>query len=59
MNNMVNKKPRRKLKKSIGKPKKYKCVSCGMLFFDVRKKGEKNLTCPFCESELYHTLITK
>ena len=44
------------------KSKKYKCESCGMIFFKHSNKlfkiDEKGLTCPYCESELWVPLVT-
>ena len=43
------------------KTKKYKCESCGIVFFkhssNLLKLEEKGLTCPYCESELWKPLI--
>jgi DNA-directed RNA polymerase subunit RPC12/RpoP len=45
------------------KLRKYKCESCGMVFFThsskLLKQEEKGLTCPYCESELWNPLIIK
>jgi len=45
--------------KHLKTPKKFKCISCGMIFFIRRKKIKKEIKCPYCESELYHTLLSE
>jgi DNA-directed RNA polymerase subunit RPC12/RpoP len=62
---MVKKKNQyRNLKKQRKKKiKKYKCKTCGMEFFSLSrkllKKENKGLTCPYCESELWKSVVTK
>jgi DNA-directed RNA polymerase subunit RPC12/RpoP len=45
------------------KPMVYRCESCGMEFFNhsnkLLNKEEKGVTCPYCESELWHTILIK